>query len=75
MRNSKNLIAGAIAAALLSTAPLDAAWAQVALFTGEWQSERWYESGIVVTYHGVSYLCLARTDTSRPIATRATGPL
>jgi len=60
MKTSQTLLASAIAAAVLGGAPLGTAAAQVALFTGEWQPTRVYREGMVVTYQGVSYLCLER---------------
>lgn len=53
-------------AALLGMNPLPAARAQVAVFTGDWQPGYRYESGMVVTFHGVSYLALARNRDVAP---------
>lgn len=54
---------GAVAtvAALLGMNPLPTALAQVAVFTGGWQADHRYESGMVVIFNGVSYLALARS--------------
>ena len=66
MKKSQTFLASAIAAAVIGSAPLDTAAAQVALYTGAWQPTRTYNEGMVVTYHGVSYLCLERNRDVAP---------
>jgi len=62
MKRPHTLLAAAMAAVVISAAPLGTAAAQVALFTGEWQPDRTYHDGMVVTYRGVSYLSLHRNQ-------------
>ena len=52
--------------AFISGAPLATAVADVGLFTGEWQPNRTYDDGMVVTYHGVTYLSLRRNRDVAP---------
>jgi hypothetical protein len=71
MKNTNSVFAlrsgaAAAVAALLSLNPLPVARAQVAVFSGEWQSSYRYESGMVVTFHGVTYLSLARNRDIAP---------
>ena len=71
MKNTNSVFAlrsgaAATVTALLSLNPLSVARAQVAVFTGEWQPSYRYESGIVVTFHGVTYLSLARNRDVAP---------
>jgi hypothetical protein len=66
MKHSQTLLATAIVAAVISGAPPRTAAAQIGLFTGEWQPTRAYHEGMVVTYHGVSYLCLERNHQVAP---------
>lgn len=66
MKNLQTLLAAAMAVSVISGAPISTAAADVALFTGEWQSSRTYDDGMVVTYHGVTYLSLRRSRNVAP---------
>jgi hypothetical protein len=84
MKSSRALLAATLTAVAVGATPLPEAQAGVALFTGEWRSERPYQSGMVVTYHGVTYLCLvgnrhvvpnsSTTDWAALSANAPTGP-
>ncbi len=63
MKRPQTLLLAALTAAVMGRVP---AAAQIALFTGEWQPTRTYHEGMVVTYHGVSYLCLQRNSQVAP---------
>jgi hypothetical protein len=66
MKSMRTLLAAATTIAVISGAPLGTAVADVGLFTGEWQSNRTYDDGMLVTYHGVTYLGLRRNRNVAP---------